>query len=400
MTRKVARTGAQYPRDVDYELNPITGIYEPYIALGSIRRFCNVGGNTLSNVRFATINATNIQAPDGTLTANQLNPTTTTAYHGVGIGVTVSLGVATLNVGDYIAYEAYVAAGTLNYCRFSIFGTPGISADFNLSTGQKLSGDSRLHIEPAATTNGAYPNWYRLWTHGLIYDGSTINYNGAIDFAAAQGSLGGYTGNVSDYFYVWTYNAEYPQSVASRQPWPGQTSTIGTASNSPYQLTHGGDLVQLPLNALATPQSMTVYMEWLDRANSARAGYSPGLWSVGDTVGGNPRIDVTQTSTGITALYTNGSLTSTSTVSTTPAVGDLLALRTVLTSGGAIQVFLSQNGAAEVAGSAGSPASLPGSWSDTMVSVNSIGGAQTGDILLRKFEMLPGIIPQSILGVY
>lgn len=398
MTYQIARRNMRTLRDAHVCRNPVTGLYEKTIALDrKVKHWSSVAGGTGQHALvFATDAASNIAAPDGTNTAYQIQNTANNATHGFTISATANLGApGVIDVGDQFAMGVYLKAGTITKVDVVQGGSASVTARFNLATGAKISGDARFRIEPAAGDDPAVAGWYRIFSDNLVYDNATITLTTSVRFLRESDGAASYLGSVGENYYYWLCTLDGEKPLTGLQPFGFNTSG-NNGTDALYLEVGGEETLIIPLRTLATPQAMTVYLEWFDRGNG-EAVTPPGIFRIGDmNATAANSVEVTQTATGFSGTYNNGGATSLSTVALVPAYGDLVSLRAVLDLTGALQLFASKNGAAEVAGTVGTARAFPASWSEALLIVNSLGGTAYGDMYLRSARAFVGIVSQAI----
>lgn len=379
---------------IDY--NPVTDQYEPFIVLES-QHFSQLLGGRQSlletdplygSVRLNVVSTTEA-APDGTATAARVAAISTNDHYiEVGNINNASLGGSPVTAwpGGRRAVRTFVKPGSITAVQLG-FNTD-TQYKFDLATGAPDGGnpDDKYRIRPAQ--GGAPLGWWEIYTVNYLNAASAQSFaikmvkNGSKDFVAAADD--------ADYFYLWTTLVEIGTSTPQN---------IGEFSGLDFPGGNGGcngsDLPVLPLPAeLEAPAEMTIYMEWLDRANGLKE-TAPGIFRLGDLPATGDGINVTQTSVGFTGVLTLGGLTSISNVALVPDVGELVSLRAIVSATGTLTMYASINNAAEVVGTTGDAVGLVGDWSDLILTPNSIGSTLFGDMMLRGLLAQPGSLTRA-----
>lgn len=399
-------------RDDHIEKNPVTTANERFILLEpphvltrhQVDHLVSGAGGSLSplyNYFFAATGATNLYAPDGTNTAVAVgpdivrtpNPYQKCTYQGLN---SAYAGWPGPTAGDAFSLIAFVQAGGLTQVGVSAnavgSNTPTI---FDLTTGNIVGSDPNGGVFSIIQYPGS---WWAIIGSGITQPASPSE-NFTL-WGAKAGSTSWNT-SLTDTLNFW-WGQAFQKFSAPPMPFTGAAPGLenAVANGFPYMdpISQGGDLLSIPLSApISTPSSMTIYMEWLERGNAASSAASAicRLGDISNTPGSNG-INITQNNTGITGVFTSGGSTSTSTVSLAPTRGQLVAMRATLNAGGALRILASINSGAEAAGSLGTAVGLPGTWSDTLIFPNALGGASFGIMALRKLSIFAGVQPLSI----
>jgi len=151
------------------------------------------------------------------------------------------------------------------------------------------------------------------------------------------------------------------------------------------------DTLQFPF--LARPQSLTVYVRFVEldalTANTALRG----ILQVGSVNSTNPRLTLYWQPSAYTLLFGNG-ITAASTVGNSSAAvntGDTIELRAILPATGAAQLGTTVNGGAETVSSAMSARLLPPAWTTNAILFNAFDTTSQGHIAYRNVEIMAGV---------
>lgn len=400
-------------RDDHFNTNPVTAAVEQFILLEKTHYSTSHekdqwvpssgGSQSVAAIWFATVTSYNNQAPDGSSTAVLIASTTANAYHGIRTSPLSGNGNWQGFPGEAAsgqwALMCLVKAGATTEVDIEFLDETGatVTYRFDLSTGARTSGpDNRVRIAPASPGSQTYAGWYRIYSVGLVL-GAAADPRYYIKMV--KGGVNSFLGTTAETFYLAGAWTEYNQAVCCYQPWNTPNANILWGQSA------GQDLLIMPLpDAVAAPQEMTVYMEWLDRGNAIMAGAAvnpttPGIFRIGGVTNTAANsLNVTQTATGFSGTYDNGGSTSVSTVALVPDVGDLIALRAVLSAGGALTLYAGKNGAAETAGSTGTARGFPVAWDAAEITPNSLGGTNAGDMELRRLHVCAGDVAADVLA--
>lgn len=400
-------------RDDHFNANPVTSAVEQFILLekshystmhGKDQWLPSSGGSFAAQaIWFATVTSYNNVAPDGSNTAVLIASTAVSAYHGIRAGGLSGNGNWQGFLGEVAggqwAFADFVKAGTTTVIDIELVDSAGatVTYRFDLATGTRTSGqDNKVRIAPAVPGSPAYAGWYRIYSVGLVLSASAEVRHYIKMVKAGSNS---FLGTTNENFYFAGSYTEYNQAVCCYAPWNTPNTNIYWGQSA------GQDLLIIPLpSTVSAPQAMTVYMEWLDRGNSIMAGAAlnattPGIFRIGGVANTAANsLNVTQTATGFSGTYNNAGSTSVSTVSLSPDVGDLIALRAVLDATGSLTLYASKNGAAETAGTTGAARGFPSAWDAAEITPNSLGGTNAGDMELRRLHIAAGDVAAAVLA--
>lgn len=403
-------------------INPVTSSDEPVVILQSEHGFYwnnTTGWANVCATQFATFTPSVITAPDGSAYGNKITASNVTIYHSLVpqfFNGTNYRGYSGAQTGSNVCFDLYIKAGSLTQVEIRYSANFGVTDNlyrFDLVSCTQIAGptDGKITIEPAALTSPAIPGWCRIIGTGWSIANSANTQVGFCTVFLVKNGLGYNNGSgwasdgVSDYIYNWSCKAEVNTAFPGLPEISVPSSVYFPSSNS------GSDVVAIPLGSLSTPQAMTIYMEWFDRSNAVAAGLTipliqggtvvnPGIVRVGDILGtANNSLNIVQTTTGFVGTINNGGTSSTSTLSAVPTYGNLVALRATLTTAGALTIYVSINGAAEVVGTTSTAVGMPGSWVEATAWPNTLGGTAFGNMVLRSFKIYPGVLSKAVIAV-
>ena len=221
-----------------------------------------------------TLTANTINAPNGTLTADQINESVANTTH----GVFPSSGTSVV-VGQSYTVSMYVKKGNRSYCGLEAFfnTTNGAIAFFNLDNGTLLyqfAQGSGYSITNSSITNVGN-DWYLL--KSTFTFGATTAYVG-VCMASTQWTTGTsynntYVGDTSKFMYIWGAQLEQgstateyiPTTTSARTTFAGITQDGTSASNIPRIDYTGGGCGKLLLEPQRT--NLITYSE--DFSNAA-----------------------------------------------------------------------------------------------------------------------------------
>lgn len=405
MTTQVGFKTITNLRDDHFNINPVTAAVEQFILLekthystahGKDQWLPSSGGTqSVSAIWFASVTSYNNTAPDGSSTAVLIASDSNNAYHGLRTSPLSGNGNWQGFPGEVAsgqwAFVDFLKAGTTTVIDIEFLDSAGatVTYRFDLTTGTRTSGpDNKVRIASAVPGSPTYAGWWRIYSVGLVL-GAAADPRHYVKMVKAGSNS--FLGTTAENFYYGGSWTEYNQAVCCYTPWNIPNANIFWGQSS------GQDLLVMPLPAsIATPQAMTVYMEWLDRGNGVMAGAAvnpttPGIFRIGGVTNVSANsINVTQTATGFSGTFNNGGSTSVSAVALVADVGDLIALRAVLSATGALTLYAGLNGAAETAGTTGTAQGLPGAWDAAEITPNSLGGTNAGDMELRRLHVVAG----------
>lgn len=132
----------------------------------------------------------------------------------------------------------------------------------------------------------------------------------------------------------------------------------------------------------APPQAMMAYSRHVERGSQLIS--ASGIYTIGNAAATDPLASVYNSGTYYTA-YVNGR---SSALAAAPAIGDVVEIVLVLTSGGATQAIQSINGAAVSSSALSAATALPSAWSDTRLWMNSTGTSGLGSTRLAELKLV------------
>lgn len=409
MTTQLARRAGTQLRDDHIETNPVTTSAERFVLLTSPhgwqannidQLFTGLGGTTIlwtaGGGQFSAIVSSGATAPDGSATAVRVGPSAAASPNAYMRVLLSTLPGAFRNwpntvTGDAFSFLVCAKADVLTQCAIRADAISTAPTVFDLTTGAVVGTDPASGKIKSVSLGGG---WWGFFCVGVTQPASPSH---AVYIYGAKAGATSWNCTLEDTIFVW-WGCAFDKCAQPTLPFTGGASGLDNAGDGKFPfynpITEGGEIVSVPLPAsVQTPAALTVYMEWLDRANQLAA-TAPGVFRLGNQANTGDGINVTQTSTGFSGTYTNGASTSTATVTLATSFGDLVTLRATLDASGALTLNASKNGATEVNGSAGSAAGLATSWSDNLIMPNCLGVGTSntqGDMALRKLRLFKGV---------
>ena len=126
----------------------------------------------------------------------------------------------------------------------------------------------------------------------------------------------------------------------------------------------------------AKPQAMTVYVKFIERGTILTA--ASRVVVISDSAENAPVLRLKELSGFYVIDHFNGVSSVTSNLTTASTVGDLVELRVVLFSDGAVQLHQSINSGAEVSATKSAALAFAAAWSDQLLWMNSVGANGPG----------------------
>jgi hypothetical protein len=291
-----------------------------------------------------TVTANDAIAPDGTLTAERLAATTSTAN-------LIERSVTYTANGEKCA-AVFLQAGTAPTSAFRMWdNTASVTRHFVTVTWT-------AGVPTLATTSGAgtlYPpvslgnGWWRILISGTGI--VAANANALHIFPDRTGT----TGTV----YAWGAQAE--NAVVP-------SSYIPTAATT---ITRNADSLYFPFTAV--PQAMTVYARGVEQGGYRTSGSR--LVYLGDEASTNPRLLVQVSAAGYrTTHIASGGTVVESSATVSAALGAMTEVRGVVASTGAVTTGVSLNSGAETVAATSGVLALAGAWSGTRLYLAGGGG--------------------------
>lgn len=314
----------------------------------------------------ATASTNAIAAPDGTTTADKLVEDATAAVqHRTNFTPSSSAGAQTFSV--------FLKAGERTNAGLRI-GTVGLGFTWDLST-CTLAGS---HTGATAIIEDYGNGWCRC---SLTVASAAANDVCRINLRNAPAG-DTYDGDGTSGFYVWG---------AQLEELGFGTSYIPTAGSS---ATRNADSLSVDFDPV--PQAMTVYVNGVERGSAIAAG--SGLLHIGAANHStDPRFLQLSNTNGYRSVHDNGTTTSDVSLTTKPGLADTIELRATLSTTGATQLGQSINGAAESTTSAGSAATLQGTWSGTTLYLNGSNTIADGYFAFQSIKIAEGVRSMSYM---
>lgn len=383
-------------------LNPVTGLAEAFIAMDGPKREWSLGGPQAITLTSATNPSTTEASPDGLSNGKLIQNTTATNTHGINFNTGQAI-----TTGNRLVMAFAAKAGTLTKIKvyFGTVATTPVVATFDLSNGTKVSGDSRLKIRPLLAQDAVVSGFYEIYSVGVTRDTNINTSDVTIRALKASNDAENYTGTTAENWTFWKYGIAWDDNAPTTA---GATRGLGYIYDCPVANPNTSTKVSstetfiLPLGAtLETPQAMSVYMEWLDRGNAISGITSPApptIFWIGDMdANTSASLKVVQTSTGFEGTYTNAAGTSTCNISLVPTDGQLVGLLAVLDADGALTLSAFVNEETAVVGTTGTGRAFATPWSGNTMTINTLAGANVGEMYLRKCNLYSGVADLATL---
>lgn len=356
MAFQIATAASGVLRDSHYVRNVSSGLYERTTLVEAQRTNLCLHSEDFTSAAWAknthiTATADTHLGPDGALKADRIN----LADGGTGSQYMKQV-FTTKSAADRYACSIWLRAGTLTSCDIAIRNEGG---------GTWVASTARILDGPGAVTAGAGP----LSVTGL----STTQWTRVqivVDAAVAAGLtlafwlyIGGAAQTAAGNLVMWGGQAEQGPFASSYIP-----TTSATA-------TRAADSLSLPFDAV--PQAQTVYVRFVEggtaRVDNAR------LLQIGAASNAGPRLAVYYNGGGYRALHTDAAGTNViSGVAPRPALGDTVEIRGLLYADGSVQMGQSINGSAETMTVQSAALALSPAWSDKLLWLGGVSGANTG----------------------
>lgn len=336
-----------------------------------------------------TVSANSTTGPDNAVGADSIiEDSASSATHFVEQNVTTT-------AGGFIAVTVHLKASTRTFaslvCEDSA-ATNGFKAWFNLSTGAvgtTGTNGSGATFTVARISPLLKNGFYRCELVGKLASGIT-SCDARLHLANANNSIS-YSGDGASLIFAWGFQVEDAAEFAS--------SYIATVGSTVARVV---DKISFPMTAI--PQSMTVYVRFVEKG-TATVGSGTKLIQIGKADDSDPMLVIEAAgSLKYKASHDNdvdAAVTASGTISAV-AFNNLVELRLVLFSDGAIQLHESVNEASETSTSKTSApaAGLGSAWSDALVWLNSIGTSSVGFCAYSAIKIAPGEQTRSFMRDY
>lgn len=351
MTLQHAIAAANAARDNHYELNPITGLYQRTLLLeGGITNLVANPDNPITGAGWSSDVAPTMAANVGTFGTTPLH----LILRNGAAGANRRCAVAVASTGTYIASQLVKFGGEVGTMGFGVYDVTTGTWAMRAAVTFAADGTATI-VASAGTLNAAIAQGngvYQADVSAMLTAGHSYIYV-VMDAGSGAGGIVG-APQLENNFIASSYN---PFGVA-RAP-----------DVAPQAFPYG-------------PMEMTILAEFYDRGVSR---FSSGVLSIGSAAMASANLQLAGTGAGFSLSYTNGTSV-TSTVGGLPALRALVRLRAVLYRTGAVELFKSVNGGAEVSGGKSAALLMAASWSDQLLWYNALGNASatTGYCALRR----------------
>jgi len=310
-----------------------------------------------------TVSANAVVAPDGTTTADKfVEDGTADNTH----SLRRSVPTLTDNTAQSISCYAKAGERTMLYITsLSKAGTTRYSY-FNLSTGAVGTSQHNSNNDGKATIEDIGGGWYRCSISGWdsASGGSAPNHDFGMATVDGQNWYGG---DSASGLYVWGVQVEVDQPFVS--------SYIQTVAST---VTRNAD--NMYFDWPFPPQEMTVYVKFVTLGtgtyNPGGAGSAGGIVYIGSATDGTDTrlmIGARGDAAGFRMEYDDGTTSSDSQMTTTPAIGDTIELRATLSASAVAQLHESINGGSEGSGGTGSASTFTAAFAGERCYINSRG---------------------------
>jgi hypothetical protein len=289
-----------------------------------------------------------IAGPDDNVTADKIVEDGTNDSHGVYQTITG----ATDNTKQAISFHVKAAGRTICMVRTKDKAGNSARSWFDLTNGIWGTTDATHTVTVDVLANG----WFRL---GVVFDvsaGGTTPWGGI--FSATEDAVEVHLGDAASGIYVVLSQLE-----------------VDAPQVSSYTATTRNDET-LYFVYTTTPRFLTNYVRFVESGSILTQGN--GIFHIGLANNTGAKLQIVMDSGFYSLIHNNGSSSVSSTHSVTPSIGDVVELRAVLYSDGAVQLFQSINGAAEIAASKSAALSMAVTWGADRFYLNSTGTTNLG----------------------
>ena len=288
----------------------------------------------------------------------------------------------TITANATIAFSVMLKLSTRTFaslvCEDSA-ATNGFKAWFNLTTG--AGGTTGTNGSGATFTAARIQEvgngFYRCELVGNLASGIT-SCDLRIHLADSDNSIS-YNGNGASLIFAWGAQLEDDSAFASSYIATTSASVARTVENIKWTFS-------------SIPQPMTIYVRFVERGTALMTAGTK-ILQIGKADDSDPMITIEAAgSTVYRASHDNNvdsAVTASGTI-TTVDYGDMIELRLVLFSDGAIQLHQSEDGAAEASTSKTAAHTLAAAWGDTLLWLNSVGTTGEGFCAFHAVKICPG----------
>lgn len=299
---------------------------------------------------------------------------------------------ATITAAAFITYSHHVKIGTRTFVKLICEdggAANGFEAWFNLTTGavgtSGVVGAGTTFTAARMTLSGN--GYYRCEIVGKLAAGIT-SCDFRIHLADADNS-DSYNGDGASLVYAFGGQLEDQAEFAS-----SYIKTVAAA------VTRVVDKISWPMTL--TPQAMTIYVRFVERG-TAKLAAGTKILQIGKSDDTDPMITIEAAGSSLYRASHDNNVASPVTASgtiTAVSFDDLIELRLVLFSDGAIQLHQSKNGAAEVSTAKTAAHTLAAAWSAVILWLNSVGTTGTGFCAFNSVKVARGVQTLAFMRSY
>lgn len=388
MTLQIATAGVNVPRDNNWVLNPVSGLYERSTLLEGQRTNGWTKSDAITVANGWAINNTGdafganaALAPDGTMAMSSLiESSASTGFHYFSKTLPATTDSTLQSAAIVLAASARSWAvvftvskdGTnrTSYVNLLTGALGNVAAGHTIRVRDRSNGRFRIEVTWDIGAGATTPRCMFGFTTG----------NGVASYPGVDGTVAG---------YAWRGQFEADQ--------PSCSSDIPTDT---VAVTRSADNAQIALPAsLTTPQAMTLYAKFIEQGTLV-ANLSHRLLQIGNTAGAS--LLVFGSGASYRALHNNGATSvSTSALASGPAGGDQCEVMVTLDGTGALTLTQSVNGAAALVTATTAANALAGSWSAATLSINSAnGGGNAGFNAFLAVKLARGVKSMAQMRVF
>ena len=299
----------------------------------------------------STVQANATEAPDGTSTADELVEGSGGGFHHV------AQDLPSLSDDSPQAVSIFAKASGRDWLFIRTLSKAGSSGStfFNLDTG--VVGTVNF-LHSGVRMVPYRDSWYRC---ELVFNSGSGGSTPDVRFALSnQGSNASYTGDGSSGVYLWGAQLEEDHATVS--------SYVETISSA---VTREAD--KLSWAFPRKPLAMTFYVRFVEQGTRLEGGR---LFHVGAGDSDSKSLVVDSDGTDYRIKHTNS--TSVESTEGTASLGDVVELRSLLYSGGAVQNYATVNGGSESEGSESGALALADDWQAEKIHLGGRDGGEGG----------------------
>lgn len=320
---------------------------------------------TWSNGGGVTVTANSATAPDGQVTGDDLNFTTSSSTNFMSQIVTIAA-----PANKTFVFSCYVSDGSIGWFN------DGVQIHIRRGDGTDpvvfTKGTNSLFDSKQGTSQGGFA-WRRVYCTYVADATTSANVQVLVRSNAVTGN-----------FKCWGAMLEEVDASGNGSFCPSASSYCKSAAS---QGTRAGEALQFPF--IWVPQTLWIYVKFVERGTVqfGNTQFSR-IFQVGKVDNSNPKFLAYKSSTSnlYACRFTNAAGAVNEEIdNATPNLGDTVELMAILNPDGNVRLIRSINGAAEVstATSAGAAQTLPPAWSDLVLSTVTVQGGFNGYEVIR-----------------